>query len=213
MMYSEEPGERLDLWLGAGIRQFSAFRISDSDLTRRSRHLLLSLRRLDLLLASWQLSPMVRSFFSCTKLKIAIREQSRIVTSMGYASRWWIGRMDGCNATYNTCLLHLKTYQYLLHTLQTALSKLKEFVQLLLKLYPSPGLHFRSPLRLSSCQPGDFAVFAVRALKWLFGRSVTPFCMSILWQILLQISIAWLSCSFCLQPGMTSPRCLVVVVV
>ena len=77
-----------------------------------------------------------------------------------------------------------------------ALSKLKEFVQLVLKLYPSPGLHFRSPLRLSSCQSGDFAVFGVRALKWLFGRSATPFCMSILCQILLQISIAWLSCSF-----------------
>lgn len=46
-----------------------------------------------------------------------------------------------------------------------ALSKLKEFVQLVLKLYPSPGLHFRSPLRLSSCQSGDFAVFGVRALK------------------------------------------------
>lgn len=97
------------------------------------------------------------------------------------------------NLWFNTCLLHLKNIPVSITCtskgLFAALSKLKEFVQLVLKLYPSP-------LRLSSCQSGDFAVFGVRALKWLFGRSATPFCMSILCQILLQISIAWLSCSF-----------------
>ena len=37
--------------------------ISDSDFARRSRHLLQSLRRLDLLLASWQFSPLVLEIF------------------------------------------------------------------------------------------------------------------------------------------------------
>ena len=44
--------------------------ISDSDFARRSRHLLQSLRRLDLLLASWQFSPLVLRFLFCTDSKV-----------------------------------------------------------------------------------------------------------------------------------------------